>query len=85
MFVIEDEAHGEPGSAFATKEEALAELQRLAALPWDHPPNRAPCTSWETCGRRYICTEYDDRCMPWRIISRVPVLDVSNNGVKWYS
>ncbi len=33
MFAIEDDLHGEPGAAFATKGEAQAEMRRLAALP----------------------------------------------------
>jgi len=32
IFVIEDETHGESGAKFATKVEALVELDRLAQL-----------------------------------------------------
>lgn len=83
MFVIEDELHGEPGAEFATKEEALVELQRLATVPWDYPPNQAPCMSWETCGRVYVLAEYDDTRVPWGQLTRVPTLDVSSKGSRW--
>jgi hypothetical protein len=83
MFVIEDEAHAEPQGEFDTFEDALAELRRRAAIPWDQPPNVAPCASWKTCGRRYEVIEYDTSQTPWRELTRVPVLDVSATGPKW--
>ena len=83
MFTVEDETHSEPGAEFTTKEEALVELHRLATLPWDKPPNRAPCTSWQTCGRRYALVEYDQRYTPWRRLSSVTMLDVSSKGARW--
>ncbi|MEG3155308.1 hypothetical protein [Sphingomonas sp. RB1R13] len=83
MFAIEDELHGEPGAEFATRDEAMAELQRLATLPWDEPPNRAPCMSWETCGRNYSVVEYDQSCTPWRQCSVIPMIEMSSKGVKW--
>lgn len=83
IFVIEDEAHGEPGAQFATKEAALVELRRLAKLPWDSPPNQAPCMSWETCGRCYMLVEYDERWSPWRQRASVPMLEGSKKGVNW--
>ena len=83
MFAIEDRLHGETGAQFATREEAVAELHRLAALVWDQPPNQAPCTSWQTCGRSYVLAEYDVRFTPWRQLSVVPILEVSSKGVHW--
>lgn len=83
MFTVEDDFHGEPGAEFATKEEAVAELQRLAALPWNEPPNLAPCTSWQTCGRSYTIAEYDHCCTPWRLLSAVPMLEISSKGATW--
>jgi hypothetical protein len=45
MFIIEDEQHAEPQSGeFESIADALAELKRRAMLPWDQPPNVAPCT-----------------------------------------
>jgi hypothetical protein len=83
MFVIEDEAHDEPQGEFETFQDALAELHRRAAIPWDRQPNVAPCKSWRTCGRRYEVVEYDARQTPWRELDRVFVLDVSAAGVTW--
>jgi hypothetical protein len=52
MFVIEDEAHADQFGEYISFEDAIAELRRLSATPWDEAPNVAPCTSWRTCGRR---------------------------------
>jgi hypothetical protein len=83
MFVIEDEAHAEPQGEFETFDDALAQLRLRAAIPWDHEPNRAPCTSWRTCGRRYEVVEYDARQTLRRELDRVLVLEVSATGVRW--
>lgn len=82
VFVIEDELHDEwCGDYFASYEEAIEELKRLAALPWDEEPNQAPCTSWKTCGRLYEIIEYSD--IGRKELSRVPVLEISSEGVVW--
>ena len=61
MFVIEDELHADQlDGQFQTRQQAIAELQRVAAIPWNEDPNRAPCRSWPTCGRRYELIEYDE-------------------------
>ena len=80
IFVVEDEFHAEWIGKFGTRDAALAELRRLFDLPWDHPDNRAPCTSWRSCGRRYALIEYDDTTDPWREISASPAFDVSAAG-----
>ncbi|CAN5612440.1 hypothetical protein BH10PSE14_BH10PSE14_08680 [soil metagenome] len=85
MFVIYDELHAEHVGEFATREEALAELRRLASVPWDQAPNVAPCMSWRTCGRQYELVEYDDTGTPWRTLSQEPALEVSQTEVKWLS
>lgn len=82
-FVIEDERHAEPQGEYPSFQDALNELQRRAAIPWDEVPNRAPCTSWPTCGRSYEVIEYDQSQVPWKVLRRVAVLDVSADGVKW--
>jgi hypothetical protein len=51
MFIIEDAIHADWHGQFADFAAAIAELKRLSAIPWDEPPNCAPCTSWPTCGR----------------------------------
>jgi hypothetical protein len=81
-FVIEDELHAELHGEFETLDAALAELRRRAALPWDKPPNLAPCTSWRTGGRHYIVREYDDGSPPG-LVRSVDVLNVSASGPQW--
>lgn len=83
MFVIEDEWHAEPVGEFDSRESALAELRRLADLAWSEAPNRCPCMSWRTCGRRYHLIEYDTSRTPWRRIGGDALLDVSAKGVVW--
>jgi len=83
MYVIEDELHSEHIGQFPTLELALAELRRLAALPWDQAPNQAPCTSWATCGRAYELIEYDSASESSRALRRIPALTVSSRGVVW--
>jgi hypothetical protein len=83
MFVIEDEIHAEQDDEYASFDEALAELRRRARVPWDQPPNQAPCTSWPTCEREYVIIEYDDSRQPWIELQRRFVLNVSSSGVKW--
>ena len=65
-------------------QEAVAELQRRAALPWNQPPNRAPCKFWWTCCRRYQLVEFDDSRHPWKELQRIAVLEVSAAGVTWF-
>ena len=86
MFKIEDELHDEPHAAeFDTFEDALDELKRMASVPWNKTPNRAPCMSWRTCGRSYEVVEYDVSDHPWRELQRVAVLSISAEGSKWVS
>jgi hypothetical protein len=83
MFIIEDEYHGEHQEGqYATFAEALAELRRRAAIPWDKPPNRAPCGGWQTCGRRYNIIEFD-AARPQSNLPRIAVLEISASGVLW--
>lgn len=83
MFLIKDEIHCELKDPYLTYGEAVAELRRLAVIPWDQPPNKAPCTSWGTCGREYVIIEIDNSFSPWRELRRVFGLAVSAEGVKW--
>jgi hypothetical protein len=86
MFVIEDERHAElQEGEFASLDEAVAELQRRAALPWDERPNVAPCTGWRACGRTYEVVEYDTSARPWKELRRFPYLEVTSAGAKWLS
>ena len=83
MIVIDDGIHCEHDGRFNTFEDAVAELRRRAAIPWDQEPNRAPCTSWRKCGREYHLLKYDDAQTPWKLLRGVPVLNVSAKGVEW--
>ena len=83
MILIEDDNHCERGGTFERFEDAVAELRRRAAIPWDEPPNAAPCTAWRTCGRAYCVLEYDDTREPWVLLRRAAVLNVSAKGVEW--
>lgn len=61
MFIIEDQLHASIlEGEYGTLDDALEEIRRLATVPWDRPPNVAPCSSWMTCGRDYVIVEYDD-------------------------
>lgn len=84
MFLIEDERHAERIGEFNSREDALAELQRLAGIPWDKEPNLAPCGSWATCGRSYEIIEYDTSQKPWRELDRTLTLQVSADGISWF-
>lgn len=78
MIRIEDERHAEPQDGrYSSFDEAMAELKRRADLPWDEPPNVAPCASWKSCGRNYEIVEYDTSARPWKELRRVPVLEIS--------
>ena len=82
MFLIEDELHAEQQDGeFATLEAAIAELRRRAAIPWNEPPNVAPCQSWQTCGRNYEVIEYDASAK--QEVRRIPGLHLSSKGVEW--
>ncbi len=83
MFVIEDEVHAELVGQYTTRDDAVAELQRLASLPWMTTPNRPPCTNAAQCLRRYELAGYDAATTPWRELSREPMLEVSALGVSW--
>ena len=83
MFVIEDGIHAEWVGPCERLEDALAELRRRAAIPWDQPPNRPPCTSSQTCRREYELQEYDASQTPWKLLRRAPVLNISARGAEW--
>ncbi len=84
MFVIEDERHAElQDGKFASLAEAIEELKRRAAIPWNEEPNIAPCTSWRTCGRTYEVVEYDTTSALWKQIQRQALLEVTAEGTKW--
>ena len=80
---IDDEAHAEEISVHDSLSEARAELTRLARTPWNHPPNQAPCTNWQHCGRRYELVAYEESDAGYRELSRLDALAVDASGPKW--
>lgn len=80
---LEDDTHAELIGTFESFDEVLAELKRLAAIPWDQPPNRAPCSSWQTCERAYCIAGYDDGANPPFATESLFVLEVGAKGVRW--
>jgi hypothetical protein len=84
LWLIEDERHAEPCGEFMTRQDAMAELQRRADLPWDAQPNVAPCMSWRTCGRFYELIEFDGAFEVYQEKSRVLVLSVTATGAHWH-
>ena len=85
MIVTEDSIHCETNGNFEKFEDAIAELRRRAAIQWDQPPNRAPCTAWRTCGREYRVLEFDVSHGPWKLLRNIAVLNMSAKGVNWVS
>lgn len=84
MFIIEDEIHAEPQKGeYKTFEDAIAELQKRATIPWEENPNRCPCTNWKACERKYQIIEYDTTKTPLKELQRKDVLTISAKGVKW--
>ena len=84
-FVIEDDLHGNWISRFASFAGALAELRRIADIPWGQEPNIAPCSGGETCERDYEIVEYDTSQTPWNELRRVSIVTVSAKEVTWSS
>lgn len=85
MFAIEDEMHSEVLGEYPTFDEALGEVKKISSIPWGEGLNRSPCQSWKTCVRNYFIIEYDTSTLPWSTLKQTPVLEVSENGVKWDS
>lgn len=84
IWVIQDEWHCEMQiGRYYSLAEALTELARRAALPWNKEPNRCPCSEWQACGRGYEILKVDASVTPWKLLRRVAVLEVSAKGVRW--
>lgn len=80
---IEDDLHAELIAEHDTLASAIAELERLALVPWDEAPNLAPCQSWRTCGRKYEIVEYETSTAPWQKLRRLAALEVDAKGPVW--
>jgi len=84
-FSIEDETHAEFQGDFRSFDEALNELKRRAKIPWNEPPNKCPCTGWETCDRRYSITEFLIGDSTYTPQSEAEVLTISAKEILWLS
>lgn len=85
IFVVEDERHAEQVGKFGTRTEAVAEIMRREQLGWADLENKAPCTSWRTCGRRYEIVDYDESQHPWRELHREFVVELRESGPIWHA
>ena len=83
MLIIEDESHCETQGEYPDFKRSLEELRRRAKIPWDQEPNRAPCTSWRTCGRRYQVIEGNETTSGWKELRRIIIVEISAEGIKW--
>ena len=83
MYWIVDDIHLDGRGVFPTLDAALGELDRLARIPWDDPSNRAPCLSWQDCGRDWELSEWDESQQPAVLVRRLFMLHVSASGRGW--
>lgn len=82
-FRIEDDFHAELIGEFDRFEDAVDELRRIASIPWGVTPNRPPCRNSANCQRDYIVIQYDITATPWRVIERLPALEMTAQGTSW--
>jgi hypothetical protein len=84
VFVIEDELHADELGQFASFEQAVAEIRRIALVPWGTPPNIVPCAGGMTsCERHYEIREFDSRAKPWKMTQRIDAARIEANGERW--
>jgi len=83
MFIVEDQWHADVAGSFPSFEDALREVRRLAAMPFDEDPVRAPCKSWRTCGRAYEIVEIDHVSSDRTVLSRAAIVEMDADGVRW--
>lgn len=84
-FSVEDDLHSDILGEFPSREDALAEIRRRVAQPWDGPDNVAPCQRWRHCGRNYELVVYDESTSEWHELSREAVVKIDAKGVRWQS
>jgi hypothetical protein len=84
-FAINDSIHLDQEGTYRSIDAALARLRQLARQPWDAAPNRAPCSSWESCGRDWEILEYEVETIPWQLRETIPAVSISRDAVTWHS
>ena len=85
VFLVHDNVHSELSPEFDSWNTAMEEVCRLAAIPWNEKPNRAPCREWRECGRVYAITEYADDAVPREFVRNTPIAMLSAAGVRWFA
>ena len=83
MFTIEDTRHSHLWLNYSTFELALAEIQRRVSMPWDAEPNKAPCTSWRTCGCSYVVNKWDITITPFKRLKTTSIVEIDSEAVRW--
>jgi hypothetical protein len=83
VVLIQDDRHSElQKTEYASFQEAVEELRRRAAIPWNEPRNRCPCTA--NCGREYAVREFEKvEPPPWKSLRKTVVVKVTRAGVVW--
>jgi hypothetical protein len=84
VILIQDDMHAElQKTEYASFQQAVEELKRRAAIPWNEPPNRCPCLGG-TCGRAYALREFERaEPPPWKSLRKAIVVKVNRAGVVW--
>ncbi len=84
MFIIEDDFHAEHViTGLDSFDEAMRPLRDWSEIKWGKPPHQPPCADSLDCHRAYHIVEFDDLRIPWRELSRVVALEMSESGARW--
>lgn len=79
-FWIDDDAHCETRQgSYATYEDAHAELERLALVPWGEEPNIPPRSTGLECKREWLIYEV----VGGNSVRRGPSLVIDAQGSRW--
>ena len=84
MFILLDKFHYERIGIYDSYEEALNKAIEISKIPWNIPPNKAPCTNWKKCGREYVIVERIKKNNKSLKVSEVDIFNISSNGVIWH-
>lgn len=82
-YVIDDDLHYDLHIRFERFDDAVTEIRRRMALPWDDEENQASCIDWETCERQYWIFEYDDSSGTGYEVRKLHVATISAEGAVW--
>jgi hypothetical protein len=82
-FELRDDLYDEIQGEFQTFSEAVAQACRLAAIPWDAPPNPAPCTSRANCSRNDEIVEQLASDGARQVVDHTSILENGAAGAHW--